>query len=428
MLPLSGRFAPPGAEVKKGLELALQSVTAEWVAGGKAGAPVTLVFRDTQEDPALTARATQELIDNEHVVGLIGPLVAGTAAAAADIAASRQVPLVVLSQKSSLPQLGKWSFRLFVTPERMIKALVGHAMDDLGFTRFAIVHPEQRNAMDLVGLFWDEVERRGGQLVGIESYAPDAKDFQYLAQKLGGQYFTGARAKEFADGSAEWNDRWKASNKPPPRPYQLPPEVDFDAIFMPEQPRVMAQVASALAFAEIPMGKFKPVLAPHPVTLLGTSAWNNPQLPQVGGDYVEDCRLVDYFFAGSSRPEIEPFVTAFKGAYGTVPEGLAASGYDALNLLNALLRKSGEKTNVDRIGLAARLADVPRVLGAPFAGVTGPIAFDAAGEVTRPLTLLTVHDRVLMTVNEAPASRTPEETAAPSPSAPSPAASGERAP
>ena len=44
-----------------------------------------------------------------------------------------------------------------------------------------------------------------------------------------------------------------------------------------------AMVASALAFEEFPVGKFRPKRDMTPVTLLGLNAWNNEELARRGG-------------------------------------------------------------------------------------------------------------------------------------------------
>jgi ABC-type branched-subunit amino acid transport system substrate-binding protein len=381
LLPLSGRFALPGQEVKRGLELALQELS-----GASVDTPM-LVYRDTQDDAERTAKAVHELVEEEKVVAIIGPLVSATVDVAAKAAAELKVPLIALSQKSDIPHLGEYVFRDFMTPEAQMKSLVAYAMDELGLSRFAIIHPEQRYGMELAGLFWDEVVRRGGHITGIESYPVGTTDFLNVARRAGGKFYRELRAKEFSRGEAEYLRAFKEAGKKPGRPYELPPIVDYDAVFVPDQYKTAALIASTLAYMEIPIGGFTVSKDQTPVRLLGLNAWDTPDLSLQGGEYVEDSLFVDAFFAQSPDPKVRAFVSSFQQAYGKAPDLLAATGYDALGLLATLL-----KTPVtDREALRERIAHMT-----PHEGVTGSVAFDEHGDLKKPLFVVSVHRKQLV--------------------------------
>lgn len=417
LLPLTGRFAAPGLEVKKGLELALSQLPPT------LSGPITLIYKDTQEDPTLTEKAVDALVETEQVVAIIGPLVSATADAAANAAARHQVPLVVLSQKPNIPQLGQWVFRNFLTSESQIKTLVGYAMDSLGLKRFAMAVPETRYAYELTSLFWDEVQRRGGQVVGFESYATDLKDFGPVARRLGSQYYLEPRQSELA---AKGVDLKAVSNKP--GSHLLPPIVDFDAIFVPDAPKGAGSMAAALALSEIPVGQFKPSRTAPGMRLLGITSWNSPQLVSWGGEYVEDSLFVDFFMAGSPEPQVQAFVAAFQTMHGAPPEGLAAAGFDALGLLHSVLLPGDLERAQVVAGLHA-LCDYP--------GVTGKLSFDQRGELQRTLYVLSVQNRALVALapagllpvsqtqeDELPSGSAPRTSPGSSPPSPPPSSSG----
>jgi branched-chain amino acid transport system substrate-binding protein len=66
---------------------------------------------------------------------------------------------------------------------------------------------------------------------------------------------------------------------------------------------------------------------------------------------------------------VQNFVTTYKAAYGQVPDGLAALGYDAARLLFDAMKRAGK---LDGKSLAAAIADTKN-----FPGVTGAITIDA---------------------------------------------------
>ncbi len=379
LLPLSGKFAPVGEEVRRGMELAFEQQAPSQVG------PFTLIYRDTKDDPLLAEQAVHELVEDAHVVAIIGPLVSATVDAAAIAAAELQVPLLVLSQKKDVPFLGNYVFRNFMTLEFQIQTLVAYAMNVLEYERFAIVYPEQAYWMEAAALFWDNVVARGGEIRGVEAYPPGTTDFREVAMRLGRKYYRELRRGEIERGTREMKEAYrKAGQQPPSRPYELPPIVDFEAVFVPDQYGTAALIAASLAYAEFPVGRFTPDKKQTPIRLMGTSAWNAPDFLLQGGEYIEGCLFVDNFFPGSPDPVVQAFVTDFRRVHGRTPDLFAAIGYDSVSLLCALLRARP----AGRRELIRRLSDMKG-----FSGATGRLAFDDHGELHKELFVITVHRR-----------------------------------
>jgi branched-chain amino acid transport system substrate-binding protein len=80
------------------------------------------------------------------------------------------------------------------------------------------------------------------------------------------------------------------------------------------------------------------------------------------------------FVATDTRPEVVRFVNAFMGRYHVRPDEDAALAYDATRLLAAAVASRG----ADRRAIRAYLATLTP--SKPFAGITGPIAFDSLGD------------------------------------------------
>ena len=64
-----------------------------------------------------------------------------------------------------------------------MSALVSHAMDVLGMKSFAILYPRHNYGEELYNLFWDEVEKRNGEIRGIEVYETDTT-FSWPVKRL----------------------------------------------------------------------------------------------------------------------------------------------------------------------------------------------------------------------------------------------------
>ena len=81
------------------------------------------------------------------------------------------------------------------------------------------------------------------------------------------------------------------------------------------------------------------------------------------------------FSAEDPRPEAQSFVQAYRARYSEEPDGNAALAYDATMLLASAIEQAGTSRARVRQWLAALDGD------SPHAGVTGPISFQASGDV-----------------------------------------------
>ena len=83
------------------------------------------------------------------------------------------------------------------------------------------------------------------------------------------------------------------------------------------------------------------------------------------------------------RKETQEFLKAFHTEYGTEPGTFAAESYDALTIVNSVIRK-GAYSAVKIKDALYRIKDFP--------GVSGDISFDANGDVEKSLVIGIVKD------------------------------------
>ncbi len=354
MLPLSGRFERIGKEVRRGIDLAISDLSAQGIALPRVS------WIDTHSDPSRAVEGVSTLVEHDGVVGIIGPVVSAEVDGAAEAAAAHHVPMMVLSQKPDIPWLGSWVYRNFMTVDAQMKRLADYAVNERGIERIALVYPEERYAMELTAAFWDYAEEAGARIVLVESYPPGTSDFMALAREVVGISREKRRTKQ----------------------EKLEPHIDFDALFNPDNYRSASLLAAALAYQEVPLGRFKPKDDSTPVILLGTNRWNNPNFPRDGGDYVEKSLFVDLFFPGSPDVQVRAFVKAFKKQYQHTPSMLAAIAYDSMSLM---VRQARALKVPDRTALARRLSSLKG-----YHGLTGAFHFSAGGEAVHNLHVLSV--------------------------------------
>jgi branched-chain amino acid transport system substrate-binding protein len=396
-LPLTGKYEQYGARALIAIKQAFVNDNV-----------YKLVVKDTQGDPTAASQAIEDLVMKDHVVGIIGTLFSNEAQSAALKAEELSVPLLTLSHREGLPEIGANIFRTALTVQAQAKALAAVAFDKLNMSRFALLYPRSSYGLDFVRTFWDEVDRRQGEIRAAETYEIDQTTFTEPVKRLVGRFYMYAR-QDFKDGILEI----KAKKLPPHKvaaeveklEKHLPPLVDFDAIIIPDSSRNIGLIAPALAFEDIVMERDPKELEKikkatgnqkiHPVTLLGASTWNSPQTVSSCERYCEGAIFVDAFYPDSPDQKVRDFVTSFRDEAGIDPHLSEAQAYDTAGLLRAVLRASKP---ADRAALQTQLRQ-----SAAYDGLTGKLQFDASGEVRKELFVLTIDKGEIKKLDEPPA-------------------------
>jgi ABC-type branched-subunit amino acid transport system substrate-binding protein len=346
VLPLSGDYADYGERALKGVLLAAN------VFGG-IGTPIEVFVRDSgsTEDSAKEAVAEAARID--RVVGIVGPLLSKTAVAAVTSADRKHVPIIALTQKDGVPEVGDYVFRNFLTMEQQASTLASYSAAAKGFSRFAVMYPQNPYGTEFVKLFKEKVEAHGAKVVAEVPYAQGQADFSKELTAL-----FGLRAVEKLDGRRHVTE--------------YTPTVKIDALFIPDGYDAAVQIAAHVALYNI-----------KGTTLLGANLWNSDEILRLGGRHVEGAVFVDAFFAGSGKRATLDFVGTFRTAYGYTPGLLEAESFDSAMMMIAALEAGNGSRGAVRDALAGYTE---------FEGATGRIGFDSEGEARKDLFILTVRD------------------------------------
>ncbi len=376
-VPLSGPYAPFGEAVLQGVVLALDLFD-------DPNTPYRIAIRDTKGEVEAGSRAVSELVE-EGVSAIIGPLSSAVSAAAAPFAEAGGTPLLTLSRRGDISGLGDFIFRFGLTPADEVSTLASYAIEVREYRSFAILYPDDAQGVALKNLFWDEVVALGGEIVGVERYDPEAVDVQDEIKKLVGLYDLTEEEQELL----ELRDRLlrhpveNAAQLEDPSLADLPPYVDFDALFIPDVGEKVGLILPQLRFYDV-----------SDVTYLGGSEWNSPELVERGGSEAVRAIFVDAFFVWSPQPGVERFVQRYFAAYGREPDVYAAEGYDAATLLRRLIQGDG---TISREQLRRRILNVE-----DYSGLTGLTSFDESGGTRKSPNVLTVNRGAIRLVNEVP--------------------------
>lgn len=122
ILPLSGKYQIYGANTLKGMECAASAKP-----GCEGLSNIELVVRDDKGEAEAAVQAVEDLVNNEKVSAIIGPLSSTSAMAAAQKANELQVVMLSLAQKDGIAEIGDSIFRFSLTPEEQVRALLAYA-------------------------------------------------------------------------------------------------------------------------------------------------------------------------------------------------------------------------------------------------------------------------------------------------------------
>src|SRR5690606_14466200 len=133
----------------------------------------------------------------------------------------------------------------------------------------------------------------------------------------------------------------------------LAPIVDFDAIFIPDSSKVLAQISAFLSFSGV-----------KDVKLLGTNLWNSPGIAKRSGNFISNLMFVDGVLSPSDSFSKSVFVQEYRNFFSEDPGLLEVQAYDSALILRQMILKG----STSRDELAQNLAHMKR-----FPGALGPL-------------------------------------------------------
>ncbi len=271
--------------------------------GGVLGMQVEFISKNNQpvagEEPTSESsiNAAKELIEMENVFALLGPVRSTMAIEVGPIAQQTQRLMLPGSSGSSVPETGDYVFLITVPNPFQGKVMASFAMnpEEIGAQTAATIYEEGDNySIDLVQAFETAFEEIGGQVVHSGSYATDETSFTELLTDIQSEM----------------------------------PDVIFCPGSQPEVPKLINEV-SQLGLD---------------VIFLGGSAWDDRErfLGILDDNMVLDGSYYPTNFSVATQDaDVQEFVQDYMNLYNSPPDGIAASGYDAMRLLARAIETAG---------------------------------------------------------------------------------------
>jgi branched-chain amino acid transport system substrate-binding protein len=189
VVPLTGRYAALGGQVKTGYEIAVQHLNAAGgvTVGGK-NLQIELIMLDDESDPTKTV-ARMETLASQGVVAYLGGAGSDLHAAASSIADKNKIPYLGIA--FALHGIHRHGLRYLFSPFPKSPDLTNETFVFLDAAIPAAQRPrkvalflERTDWGKEMGSLWESTaKKRGYQIVASGEYAPGSKDFSDLILK-----------------------------------------------------------------------------------------------------------------------------------------------------------------------------------------------------------------------------------------------------
>jgi len=314
---LTGAQATFGVSTRNGIDLALKEVNAT---GGVKGKKLAVRVYDDQGKPEEAAQATTRLITQDKVVLILGEVASSNSLAMAEKAQAAGVPMITPSSTNpTVTEKGDYIFRVcFIDPFQGF-VMAKFARENLKAERVAVLQDNKSAySIGLKDVFTSKFAEMGGKITTTESYS---------------------------QGDTDFRAQLTAIKKTKPQAIYVPGYYNDVGI--------IARQARELGLT---------------VPLMGGDGWDSEKLFELAGNALDGSYFSNHYSPDNPEPRVQKFIADYKAAYGSVPDALAALGYDAAMVAAAALEKAK-----DLSGPAIRDA-IAQTQG--FTGVTGTITLD----------------------------------------------------
>lgn len=335
---MTGNTATFGQSTHKGIQIALEEINQSGLLGKK----VRIITEDDQGKPEQAVNAVLKLIQQYHVVALLGEVASSCSIAAGPVCQQNRIPMLSPSSTNPDVTVDKKTGRVFdfIFRACFIDPFQGGVMakftvNTLKLKKAAMLTDHKQDySVGLARFFKETFAGMGGQIVAEESY--QTRDTEFKPQ------LTNIRA------------------------------ANPDVIFVPGYYTECALIAKQAR----ELGITQP--------LLGGDGWDSEVTLKTGGAAVEGAYFSTHYSPDDPRPEVRHFVDKYRALHGAAPDSMAVTGYDAAQLLFDAIQRAG---STDPDAIRAALAATR-----DFQGVSGKITMDENHNARKSAVVLQIQE------------------------------------
>lgn len=331
---MTGSEATFGISTRDGIILAVE----EWnKAGGLLGKQIELKAYDNQGKPEEARLSVEKLINIDNVVAVLGEVASTRSLAGAPVAQQNKVPMISPSSTNpAVTQKGDYIFRVCFIDPFQGEVMAKFAFNNLKLKKAAILRDSKSDySMGLANYFIKTFTALGGEIVGDEKYVSGDVDFKAQLTNLK------SKGPEF--------------------------------LYVPGYYTEVGLIAR--------QAREQGIKAP----LMGGDGWDSDKLTEIGGAAMEGSYFSNHYTQEDPRPEVQNFIKNYQARFGTKPDALAASGYDAARILFEAIKSTN---SIEGQKIRDALAQTKN-----FNGVTGIITINEQRDATKSAVVLQVQGK-----------------------------------
>lgn len=323
---VTGPVAYFGKDTENGARMAIEALNARGVSIGGKKVKFALLAEDDGGDPKQATTVAQKLVDAK-IHGMVGHETSGTTIPASKIYHAAGIPQVSPSSTSpKYTQQGfNTTFRVVANDVQLGQALGRYALAGMQAKRVAVVDDRTAYGQGLVSEFSRSLQQQGGQVVAREFTHDKATDFSAIITRI-------------------------RSSKP-------------DLVFF-----------GGMSATAGPMLRQMKQLGMN-VRMMGGDGICSDEIHKLSGGTMADGQVVCAEAGGvqgEAKAGMDKFRADYKKRFGIDVQINAPYAYDAVMILAEAMVKAGSPAPAKYLPVLAKIQ---------YKGVTGPIAFDAKGDI-----------------------------------------------
>lgn len=310
---LTGSEATFGQSTSNGIRLAIEQFNKK---GGLAGRPIEMKEYDTKGESKEATLAVSRLVQSDKVVAVLGEVASSLSLAGAPICQEAKIPMISPSSTNPrVTQVGDYIFRVcFIDPFQGF-AGAKFSVEFLEAKSAALlIDQSQAYAVGLGEEFEKAFVKFGGKIVSKQTYSKGAPDFQAQLSQI-------------------------RASKP-------------DVLYVPGYYTDVANIAR--------QARRLGITAP----MVGGDGWDSVELAQNAKEAIEGSFYTNHYATDQPDERVQNFIKTYQARFnGATPDGLAALGFDAANILFDAMKRAKSLNGPDLREAIAATKNFPGVTG-----------------------------------------------------------------
>lgn len=338
---LTGAVSQYGSACATGIEMAADEINK---AGGILGKQIELIKVDDKSDSNEAMNVATRLATQDKVVAMLGPATSGAFKATASVAETYKVPAISCSSTANDVTVSNgvvrdWVFRTCYSDNFQGSVMGKFAYNDLKTTKAVILSDKGNDySQGLAESFKKSFTDLSGTIVSEEYFTETDSDFSPVLTKIKG--------------------------------------MDFDVLYLPcyyETAGPVIKQARAIGIN---------------VPILGADGYDSDTIVGLAGSpaALNNVFFTNHYSSQDTSPEVVKFVSDYKAAKGSEPNGFNALGYDLMYFTADAIKRAG---STDTTAIKNALASTK-----DFKGVTGTFSVDQNHDVVKSTVIIEFKDGV----------------------------------